>query len=106
MPQVYALATNITSSLGITTATNWQAVANGKIGVRQYEDASLSNTPFFASRIEPAVWQSIHQQTHSAQKLSPFEQLAIFSAKKAISECREEIDLSETVFILSTTKGN
>ncbi len=103
---VYALATNITSSLGITTAANWQAVANGNIGVRQYEDASLSNTAFFASRIEPAVWQSIHQQTHSTQVLSPFEQLAIFSAKKAISECREEIDLSETVFILSTTKGN
>lgn len=106
MPHVYALATNITSSLGITTVANWQAVANGRIGVRKYEDASLSNTPFFASRIEPAVWQSIHQQTHSTQVLSPFEQLSIFSAKRAISECREEIDLSETVFILSTTKGN
>lgn len=104
--KVYALATNITSSLGITTAANWQAVANGKIGVQRYEDASFSNTPFFASRIEPAVWQSITQQTKSANSLSPFEQLAIFSAKKALSECREEPDLSQTVFILSTTKGN
>lgn len=106
MPHIYALATNITSSLGITTAANWQAVANGKIGVRKYEDASLSNIPFFASRIEPAVWQSIAQQTKSAQALSPFEQLAIFSAKKALSECSEDLGLSETVFILSTTKGN
>jgi 3-oxoacyl-[acyl-carrier-protein] synthase-1 len=106
MSHVYALATNITSSLGVTTAANWQAVANGKIGVRQYQDASLSNTPFFASRIEPAVWQSIAQQTKSTQSLSPFEQLAIFSAKKALGECREELDLSQTVFVLSTTKGN
>jgi 3-oxoacyl-[acyl-carrier-protein] synthase-1 len=103
---IHALATNITSALGITTAANWQVVASGKVAVRQYEDASFSNTPFFASRIEPAVWQSIHQQTHTTQVLSPFEQLSIFSAKKAISECRDDLDLSETVFILSTTKGN
>ncbi|HYD22937.1 MAG TPA: beta-ketoacyl synthase N-terminal-like domain-containing protein [Flavipsychrobacter sp.] len=106
MIPVYAIASNITSSLGITTATNWQAVAAGKIGVKRYEDASLSNTPFFASRIEPAVWQSIHQQTRSKNVLSPFEQLAIFSAKQALNECREELDLSQTIFILSTTKGN
>ena len=65
MTPVYAIASNITSSLGITTAANWQAVAAGKIGVGRYEYTSLSNTPFFASRIEPAVWQRIHQQTRS-----------------------------------------
>lgn len=106
MPPVYALATNITSSLGITIAATWQAVANSRIGVKQYEDTSLSNTPFFASRIEPAVWQSIAQQTKSTHTLSPFEQLSIFSAKQALNECREEINPDETVFILSTTKGN
>lgn len=103
---VYAIASNITSSLGITTAANWQSVAAGKTGVRSYEDPALSHTPFFASRIEPAVWQSIAQQTRSSQVLSPFEQLATFSARQAMSELRDDIDLSQTVFILSTTKGN
>ncbi|MBL7717627.1 MAG: beta-ketoacyl synthase [Flavipsychrobacter sp.] len=103
---VYALATNITSSLGVTTAANWQAVASGKTGVRQYHDEAYSATPFFASRIEPAVWQSIAQQTKSTRALSPFEQLAIFSAKKALAECRQELELKDTVLILSTTKGN
>jgi 3-oxoacyl-[acyl-carrier-protein] synthase-1 len=106
MRPVYAIASNITSALGITTVATWQSVAAGKTGVRQYEDASLSSTPFFASRIEPAVWQSISQQTKTVQVLSPFEQLSLFSARQALNELRDEIDLSQTAFILSTTKGN
>ena len=104
MTPVYAIATNITSSLGNTTAANWQSVASGGIGVKQYEDASLSNTPFFASRIELAIWQGIQAQTKGEKVLSPFEQLAVYCARLALQEC--DIELENTIVILSTTKGN
>lgn len=70
-----------------------------------YEDTALSNTPFLASMLSPAQWQSIHTHTRSGISLSPFEQMAIFSARQALQSC-EDIDIAQTVLVLSTTKGN
>ncbi len=88
------------------TAAHWQAVTAGKTGIRRYEDAALSNTPFMASKLDPAQWQYIQAQTRSGQSLTAFEQLASSSVKKALATLEEEIDMRHTVFILATTKGN
>ena len=106
MPPCYAIASSIVSPMGLDTAANWQAVCAGKTGIRRHNDQSLSNNPFMASKLDPAQWQVIQQQTRSAEALSPFEQLASFSIKKALDEVNEPIDLAQTVFILATTKGN
>ena len=106
MPPVYAIASNITSSLGTDTAAHWQAVAAGKIGIRRYKDTELSANPFMASKLNAAQWQVIEQHTSSATQLSLFEQLAAYSAKQAFSTLEDNMDLSQTAFILSTTKGN
>lgn len=104
MTPVYAISTNIVSAFGLDTGAHWQAVASGKQGIRRYDDASLSSAPFYASRLEPAHWQVIQAQTHMGTVLSPFEQLCIFSGRKALEE--SDIDVAETVLILSATKGN
>jgi len=88
------------------TAAHWQAVLAGNTGIKPYEDASLSNTPFIGSKLDAAQLQAVQAQTRSAQSLTPFEQLAACSIKKAIDSLEEDIDLRQTVFILSTTKGN
>jgi 3-oxoacyl-[acyl-carrier-protein] synthase-1 len=106
MAPVYAIASNITSSLGLTTAQHWQAVVAGKTGIHEYHDASLSNTPFWSAKLAPPHWQVIHTQTKAAVSLSPFEQLALYSAKQALQECDEELNPADTLVILSTTKGN
>jgi len=106
MNKVYAVATNITSGLGMSTAANWQAVENGQSGVQCFEDLSLSNRAFMASKPGPDKWQVIYERTKGNNSLSPFEQLAVFSAKDAIDSYEEELKPSETAFILSTTKGN
>lgn len=59
-----------------------------------------------ASKLDPTQWQVIQQQTQSSESLSPFEQLAAYSVKQALGAQDENIDLQQTVFILSTTKGN
>jgi 3-oxoacyl-[acyl-carrier-protein] synthase-1 len=92
--------------MGMSTAAHWQAVTAGKTGIRRYEDTALSNTPFMASRLDPAQWQAIQMQTQRAAQLSPFEQMVSYSITKALSELEEPIDLTKTVFILATTKGN
>lgn len=104
MKPVYAIATNIVSALGLTSAAHWNAVANGSTGIKQYEDRSLSATPFFASKLDPAQWQLLQGQTSAGIPLSPFEQMAVYSVKQALQNC--DIDLDNTILILSTTKGN
>ncbi len=106
MEQVFAIATNVVSALGMNTDAHWSAIARKQSGIRKYEDASLSNTPFFASRIDPGQWQNIHEVTKTSVVLSSFEQMAIYSAREALSQCEQDIDLSKAVLVLSTTKGN
>ncbi len=106
MIPVYAIASSVISSLGMDTTTHWQAVISGRIGIRRYEDKALSNTPFMASKLDPAQWQAFEAQARTGQPLSPFEQLASYSIRKALEELEVSIDLSQTVFILATTKGN
>lgn len=103
---VYAIASNIISALGTDSAAHWQAVAAGKTAIRRYEDTAYGNAPFYASRIGAAQWQMIQARTQSAQSLTAFEQLALFSIQDALRQCDESIDLQDTVLILSTTKGN
>lgn len=106
MKPVYAIASNIVSSLGIDTTAHWGAAMTKQSGIKQHEDSSLSKNGFYASQIDSMVWQHIHSTIKSSISLSPFEQMALFSAKKALQELDEPIDLSKTVFILSSTKGN
>ena len=102
----YAIASNIVSSMGMDTAAHWQAVCAGETGIKRYEDKGLSNAPFMASKFDKAQWQVIQEQTQTSASLTPFEQLAAYSVKQALGEPEESIDLQQTVFILSTTKGN
>lgn len=101
---VYAIATNVVSALGMNTKAHWSAVTAGRVGVKRHEDESLSASPFYASKLDPAQWQLIQAQTKTNDPLSPFEQLAIYSAKQALDSCDLESD--QSVLILSTTKGN
>lgn len=106
MTPVFALATNITTALGMHTANHWQAAIRGTSGIREHEDAALSKQPFFASMLAPDQWQYIHAQTAGRETLSPFEQMALFSARQALQDSPLELNTADTVFILSSTKGN
>lgn len=106
MRPVYAIASNITSSLGLTSSDHWIAVKNGRSGISRHEDVSLSNTPFWGAKINPSQWQVIQAQAKAKVSLSPFEQLALFSAMQALDGCEQKLAASDTIVILSTTKGN
>lgn len=106
MHPVYAIATNTTSSLGLDTKAHWAAVTHGKTGIRQHTDVALSNTPFWAAKLDASQWQYIQTATRANIPLSAFEQLALFSAKQALQNCNQELLPEDTLVILSTTKGN
>ncbi len=106
MQPVYAIASNITTSLGMSTAAVWDAVIKGETGIRLHEDAAFSASPFWASRIDEAKWKDIQHATARYNNLTAFEQLALYSALDALSRYSAAIDFGKTVLIVATTKGN
>ena len=106
MKPVYAIATNVLSSLGLDPDAHWEAVAAGATGIRRYEDEALSPVPFFGSRLDPGQWQRIHAATKAGMVLSPFEQMALYSVRQALAQLEQQPDPEHTVLVLSSTKGN
>jgi 3-oxoacyl-[acyl-carrier-protein] synthase-1 len=102
MRPVYAIASHAISALGIDVASHWQAVASGRIGVQQINDPAFSESPVWASRMSDEQWTAIG----ATEGLSPFEQICFYSAANALNEVGNAVRLTDTVFILSTTKGN
>lgn len=106
MYPVYAIATNITSSLGFDIKAHWAAVINGNTGIKQHTDAALSNASFWGAKLDASQWQYILANTKTSTPFSPFEQLALFSAKQALRDCNQDLLPEDTLVVLSTTKGN
>lgn len=91
------ISDSIVSPLGMTSAENFAALRNGRTGVSRIEDRLLSEDAFVASRIN---------SLELSKGYTRCETLAILSIQDALSKSVEKIDLSATVFILATTKGN
>lgn len=102
---VYAIGTNVTSSLGLNVDAHWQALSKGEIGIQQYSNTDFSSTSFYGSRLNGGQWGAIANRV-DGKELSSFEQLALYSAQSAIGNLSNTIDLDDTILVLSTTKGN
>lgn len=106
MRPVYAIASGAVSALGIGVDAHWNKLMSGRTAIRRYEDDSMSSQPFYGSRLDPLQWQIIQTQTATAQSLSPFERMAYFAGKQALESLEQPLNLSRTVLVLATTKGN
>lgn len=93
------LTSNVFSPLGCSTAENFKAVLDGKSGVSMRDDGYYTakiNSEFL---IDLADKEQILAYTR-------FEQIAILSIKNALQNSDLSMEDSDTLFILSTTKGN
>jgi len=104
MSPVSAISTHIVSAVGTGVEDHWNSMVSGEVGIKKHTEASLSSVPFFGSRIGEETWEEIRRHTPTAPLLSPFEQMCIWSAKKALSSVT--LNLDDTILILSSTKGN
>ena len=97
MTSVYIAADNIFSPLGTSTKENFEKVKNGNSAIRQITNASFSPEPFYASMFEGLP---------VAEEFTRFENVCITSIQDALSQTTIKLSSADTVFILSTTKGN
>lgn len=93
------LAHNIISSLGLTSEENYEAVKAYRSGIKVCPKNWLSPKPFAASLID-------QNHIQFAGNLTLFELLAINSIADAYDRCDFRISADDTLFIISTTKGN
>jgi len=100
-PPVFAIATDITSSLGVGTDAHWEAVSDGVQGFSAYENNGQN---YYASKLSDSQWKTITTAV-DGKDLTPFETLCLYSVARALEKA-PQINLSETVLVLSTTKGN
>jgi len=96
MSNVYVIADNIVSPLGLTAAANFAAVTGGSSGISLHNDILLSPSPFYAAMFSPEL----------PAGYTKFEHLLISSVSEALSQSGIDITSPRTAFLVSTTKGN
>lgn len=106
---IYCIGHNIISSLGFTSCDNYRAVLSGQSGLRYYENTFDLPEPFFASLIDDkklATEIAEIMSEEEAANYTKFELILIFSIIKANDIAGIDLKSPDTMFIISTTKGN
>lgn len=106
MKVVYKIADNIISSLGFTTAENMAAINLGKSGIVLHENKFGIPEPFQASVIDFDKLNAEFCLFAKSNQYTDFERLIISSVHEAVTNTDIDLSSTETMFVLSTTKGN
>lgn len=106
---IFCIGNNIISSLGFSTKENYEAVINGQTGLSLHENTFGIPEPFFASLIDDEKLNNeliLNFKDKDLSYYTKFEKLLLLSIKKANDEAKIDFRDKNTLFILSTTKGN
>jgi len=106
MKVVYKIADNIISSLGFTTAENMAAINRGQCGIELHTNGFGMPEPFHASAVEFDKLNADFSSFAKSNQYTDFERLVISSVCDAVTHTDINLSSSETLFLLSTTKGN
>lgn len=102
----YIAGDNIITSLGFTTAANFEKISKGETGVTIANDHILYPEPFPASLINKSILNSAASEKSIDISYTRYEQLIILSVSEAIKNLNIDLTSPRTLMILSTTKGN
>jgi 3-oxoacyl-[acyl-carrier-protein] synthase-1 len=106
MKVVYSIADNIISSLGFTTAENMAAINNGKSGIVFHKTEAGIPEPFYASLVSFGKLDENFSEFADVHLYTNFERLVISSVRQAVANTDIDLASPDTLFVISTTKGN
>ncbi|MFC2102621.1 beta-ketoacyl synthase N-terminal-like domain-containing protein [Bacteroidota bacterium] len=113
MRPVYLAGDNIITSLGTSTAANFEALKRGEIGIKLSSDLNLFPTPLPLSLVNSKILEEKFQQVlkkfqqkNDSSAFTRLEKLLILSIHDAAKEDPDILRDPKTLFVLSTTKGN
>lgn len=106
MKDVFVISENIITSLGFDTEENVNNIKNYKTGICKLEKSEFWTEPFFVSLINTERLNQEFAKISDGKEYTRFEKLCILSASKALKNTSIDVKSKETIFIISTTKGN
>ncbi|OFX23972.1 MAG: hypothetical protein A2033_06820 [Bacteroidetes bacterium GWA2_31_9] len=106
MKDVFVISENIITSLGFDTEENVNNIKNYKTGICKLDKSDFWTEPFFVSLINTERLNQEFSNISEGKEYTRFEKLCILSASKALKNTPIDVKSKETIFIISTTKGN
>jgi 3-oxoacyl-[acyl-carrier-protein] synthase-1 len=103
MTDVFIIADNIFSPLGITSVENFAQLKRSVSAVKKHTDVSVSEQPFYAALFDR---QDSYLNDNPEGKYSKFEKLLIASITDALQNSGIPAGDKKTLLIISSTKGN
>ena len=104
--QIYKIADNIISPLGMSTADNLSAVLSGQSRLCLHHGLFDLPEDFCGSVLPHEETDSLFSAECGKGDYTFFERLCILSAMKAIQQCGVDAMRDDVLFVLSSTKGN
>jgi 3-oxoacyl-[acyl-carrier-protein] synthase-1 len=102
----YIAGDNIITSLGFTTAANFDKISSGITGVKIVHENDLYPEEFPVSLIDKSLLNFEANEKGIDKAYTRFEQLIILSVTEAVSKLNIDLTSPKTLLIISTTKGN
>ena len=103
MTDVFIIADNIFSPLGVSSAENFTQLKSSASGVKKHDDTTMSEQAFYASLFDK---QNSFLKDESKNRYTKFEKLLIASITDALKGSSILPEDKKTVLVISTTKGN
>ncbi|OFX22468.1 MAG: hypothetical protein A2041_08225 [Bacteroidetes bacterium GWA2_31_9b] len=106
MNSIYTITDNIITSLGFTTEANFNTLKEGSSGIAQTFDPKITTVPMYTSLIDSEMLKNEFTQYGDGFDYTRLEQMMILSISKALKQTDIDTKSHDTIFLISTTKGN
>ena len=100
------LGDNIVSPIGLTSTENLESILSGRSELRLRPGEFNLPEDCCASLLDREAVEKLFKSEEGEKDYTFFEKLCILSARHAIAESSIDPSASDTLFVLSTTKGN
>jgi 3-oxoacyl-[acyl-carrier-protein] synthase I len=101
MIDIFTIADNIYSPLGLSSAENFTQLKRSVSGVKKHDDAAMSEQSFYASLFDKKDLIADNKNNYTK-----FEYLLIASISSALEGVDIDCGDKKTILIISSTKGN
>ncbi|MBO9700286.1 MAG: beta-ketoacyl-[acyl-carrier-protein] synthase family protein [Sporocytophaga sp.] len=106
MKSVFLISDNVITSLGFNTGENAAKMRERCSGVLLSEDHFISPTPFYASLVKTPILEESFGRLNSKEGYTRLEKMIITSISDALNKTKIDPASNDTLFIISTAKGN
>ena len=103
---VFVIANQVVSALGVSLEENMHCIESKQTGIKLSEDQSLSNEALYCGLIDKSRMESIFSNIFTEIEYTYFEKLMIYSTIQALKDTIIDAASDDTLFVISTTKGN